>query len=286
MATPVYKQICFNELTLQPLCLDDTEAYRRVSLFAQTLQAAQKSFGTKVVRYASDLSSIYLADGISLLEFCSRYKSDPKIIAILSSHTMPQVDPENEKISVAFEDTSALIQINDEVVSSVGFAAAYVYNTLTIGFDSENIWNNVIHNIRISSKGRGQDVFWPCITNPKHIECDQFKDWIQEHSKLSLIETTLSFEDKEVSLRDDHGKDILTEHATRLCHNKYVDGILTSLPFRRKFGSYIYKVYDDGLVDIVLYWDDRGLSMRVKTTGRNIQETLAIANILKEQYGK
>jgi hypothetical protein len=61
---------------------------------------------------------------------------------------------------------------------------------------------------------------------------------------------------------------------------------LTSLPFRRKFGSYIYKVYDDGLVDIVLYWDDRGLSMRVKTTGRNIQETLAIANILKEQYGK
>lgn len=285
MEAQAYKQLCFNELTLRPLCSDETEVYRRVTLYAQTLQAAQKSFGTKVVRYELDLSSIYIADGISLLDFCSKYRCDPKAVAILSSHTMPQVDPENEEMSIAFEETSASIQINDESIRSEGLAAAYVYNIPSIGFHSENIWNDVIHNIHINSKGREYRALWPCFTTPEHIECDQVKDWIQEHSELSLIETTLSFEDKQVSLRDDHGKDILTEHATRLCYNKYVDGILTSLPFRRKYRSYIYKVYADGLVDVVLYWDDRGLSMRVKTTGRNIQETLAIANILKEQYG-
>jgi len=40
------------------------------------------------------------------------------------------------------------------------------------------------------------------------------------------------------------------------------------------------------LIDIVLWWEDAGYSMRVKTTGRNIAETREIAKILKEKYGR
>ena len=75
-------------------------------------------------------------------------------------------------------------------------------------------------------------------------------------------------------------------HAKMLCGNPLVEGILTSLPFKPFSKDYIHKVYDDGTLDIVLWWEDRGLSMRVKTTGRNVVETKLIASILKEKYGK
>ena len=88
-----------------------------------------------------------------------------------------------------------------------------------------------------------------------------------------------------MNLRDDHGKDILAEHAKRLLKNDYVDGILNSLPFKPTSTTYIDKINPGGTIDIVLFWTDRGLSMRVKTTGRNIQETQAIADILRRKYG-
>ena len=50
--------------------------------------------------------------------------------------------------------------------------------------------------------------------------------------------------------------------------------------------TYIDKIKPGGTIDIVLFWTDRGLSMRVKTTGRNIQETQAIADILKRKYSR
>lgn len=71
-----------------------------------------------------------------------------------------------------------------------------------------------------------------------------------------------------------------------LNNNPYVEGVLTSLPFKPKSREYILKVSDDGMVDIVLWWEDAGYSMRVKTTGRNAAETREIAKILKEKYGR
>lgn len=281
-----YKQVCFNELTLNPSCHDETEAYQRVSSFAQTLRIAQDLLGTRVVRYATDLSSIPLTDKVSLFDFCSKHKYDPRIIAILSSHTMPQVDPENEQIVDSFENTSAFVKKDDKLLYSSGLTSSFVYNTCAIGFNSEPFWNDSIHSLQISSGKSDIEVDWPCLTLPNHIECENFKRWKQDHSELSLIESTLSFKEKNVALRDDHGKDLLLEHATNLCRNEYVEGILCSLPFKPKASNYIYKIYPEGLIDIVLFWDDRGLSMRIKTTGRNIQETSAIAKLLEKIYSK
>ena len=39
-------------------------------------------------------------------------------------------------------------------------------------------------------------------------------------------------------------------------------------------------------IDIVLWWEDNGYSMRVKTTGRNASETMEIARLLKEKFGR
>lgn len=87
-------------------------------------------------------------------------------------------------------------------------------------------------------------------------------------------------------MEGDHGQRELKDHAKMLNCNPYVEGALTSLPFRPHYREYILRVYDDGMLDIVLWWEDAGYSMRVKTTGRNVAETREIAKILREKYGR
>lgn len=102
MADKEFKQLIFNELTLMPLCPDETEVHKRVTQYARTFQAAQKELGTKVVRYADELSSIRLSEDTNLREFCAKYKREPGMLAILSSATMPQADPDDGEKYRAF----------------------------------------------------------------------------------------------------------------------------------------------------------------------------------------
>ncbi len=87
-------------------------------------------------------------------------------------------------------------------------------------------------------------------------------------------------------MEGDHGQCELKEHAKLLNRNPYVEGAMTSFPFKPHSREYVLKVYDDGFIDIVLCWEDAGYSMRVKTTGRNVAETKEIAKILREKFGR
>lgn len=292
MANKIFNQVCFNELTLEPSCKDEKEVYQRVNQYAQTLKSAYETLGTKVVRYEEDLAAIKLSEGINLREFCNKYRREAGIIAILSSATMPQVDPDDEIGAKAYKDT--LVMLQNEEKCSDGLAAAYVNDVPSIGFASCNYWNDLMHDFRIFIGKENiiveNYVIWPCLTAPEHLQQEEFKHWIQEHSSIEPQVSSLSYEEKiadiDENLRDDHGKDVLKEHAKRLCHSEYVDGILCSRPFASQHRDYIKHIFNDGLIDIVLFWDDRGLSMRVKTTGRTIQETTFIANLLRAKYSK
>lgn len=91
-------------------------------------------------------------------------------------------------------------------------------------------------------------------------------------------------EDKEIHLRNDHGKDILMRWAKKLVNNPYVEEIVNSLPFSPRTTNPIKKVYDNGLVEIVFTETDAGYGMVLKTTGRNRKETEEISKILKSRY--
>ena len=290
MADKKFKQLIFNELTLKPLCSDEAEVYKRVTQYARTFQSAQNELGTKLVRCADDLSSIKLSEDTNLIEFCAKYKREAGMIAILSSHVRPMVDPDDEEKTDSYIETSVSLSCDTDHEEVEGLTAAYVYNVPTIGMASSDFWSEVMHDVRVVSGGKELKVLWPCLTAPEHLQSDQFKMWVQEHSEIELLSTNLTYEEKvddiEVNLRDDHGKDVLIEHAKRLLHSEYVVGILCSRPFAPNHRKYVKTILPDGLIDIVLFWDDRGLSMRVKTTGRNFQETAAIAALLQEKYSR
>lgn len=290
MADKKFKQLIFNELTFMPLCSDETEVHKRVSQYARTFQAAQNELGTKLVRYPDDLSSIKLSEDTNLREFCAKYRREAGVLAILSSATMPQVNPDDEEKSKSYANTLASIEVDYKQEVADGLTSAYVYDVPSIGFESSYFWSNVMHDIHVIKDSEEVEVNWPCLTAPEHLGEGAFKKWIEAHSKIELVKSGLSYGEKirglEDNLRDDHGKDVLSDHAKRLCHCEYVEGILCSRPFQPQFGMYIYQFTNDGLIDIVLFWDDRGLSMRVKTTGRNVQETAAIAALIQEKYSK
>lgn len=108
---------------------------------------------------------------------------------------------------------------------------------------------------------------------------------LQLDEEPELIETDLRVEDKRISLRHDHGMDVLTEFSKRLVRCPYVVGVINSLPFNPSERKFIRKIRDDGLIEIVLPWTDQKYGVVVKTTGRNIKETKRIGEIISEEYG-
>jgi putative CRISPR-associated protein (TIGR02619 family) len=107
----------------------------------------------------------------------------------------------------------------------------------------------------------------------------------QETTILSLIpqDDTLPRR-KPISLRDDHGNDVLQAFAERICHSPYVKGIVNSLPFNPKRTEPIRRTTPDGKVDFVLIGTDAGLGLCIQTTGRNQAETNSIALHLKKEF--
>lgn len=119
-----------------------------------------------------------------------------------------------------------------------------------------------------------------------HDQCrQQFKK--QEQVLLSLVpQSELDPSQKSISLRDDHGKDVLLSFAKKLVRSPYVTKIVNSLPFNSKQRDCILDVQDDGGVDFVLTWTDKGLGLHIQTTGRNRAETATIALHLANEFGK
>ena len=64
-----------------------------------------------------------------------------------------------------------------------------------------------------------------------------------------------------------------------------VYNIINALPFNSYERKFIRKIREDGLIEIVLPWTDKGYGIVVKTTGRTIKETEMIGKIIMEEYG-
>ncbi len=99
------------------------------------------------------------------------------------------------------------------------------------------------------------------------------------------MESDLQIEDKKISLRDDHGIDVLMDFSKRLIRCPYVVGVINSLPFNSRERKFIKKIREEGLIEIVLPWTDKGYGVVVKTTGRTMKETEMIGRIITEKYG-
>ena len=285
---------CFNELSVQPLCTSETDAEQRVRNFLVMFREVRKHTNITKVRHAGDMTTIQLTSTLTLQDYLNAHITQPVMIALLGVFVQPQVDMDDDISLKSYFDTTTEVKLgNGNVVLADGFNAAYCQNTFCVGFESCAMWQSDLFGLSVTSNGKKKEVSWMCISSPlvfsQEIEHAHrklaFDSWLQARN-VKLIETTFLPDKKPSNVEGDHGQRELKEHAKMLNRNPYVEGVLTSLPFMPHYREYILRVHDDGMLDIVLWWEDAGYSMRVKTTGRNVAETCEIAKILREKYGK
>jgi hypothetical protein len=161
-----------------------------------------------------------------------------------------------------------------------GLAVAFLYNTLSISFASNEVWKKTGINLLEKTAEAKNNVCVKHISCPEHI--DFHREWIESNRPVDLVKTDIPPAEKKINLRDDHGKDILKKLADKLVKSPYVVKVVNSLPFNPKNKNFINEIYPDGKVEIILTWTDEGFGLVVQTTGRNRQETKEIADIIEQ----
>ncbi|MGB0931492.1 MAG: hypothetical protein ACPGVB_11980 [Chitinophagales bacterium] len=283
--------LVFNELSSEPFANTIQEAEERIRLFIQTFNAAKEE-GFEYIR-AEGLSNIALTKDkkLGVWAFIDPRTSENGVLKEFfwgENTRRPYISDEDEEQEDLFINQYFFVNRDNKEIESQGLAVAYIYNTLAISFLSSDIWEEVeqVLIVKDEKKENKKEVIVYQAAKPEQFEIELLSNWIEELKGIELVTTNLVAEDKKIKLRDDHGKDILKAFSKKIRNSPYVLGILNSMPFNPTNDQFIKKIRDEGIIEIVLYWIDEGLGIVVKTTGRNIRETKAISDILKEKYDK
>lgn len=278
------KDLIFNELTEHPLAADFSEAFKRVKQILETYKKRPSIFD-KRIRLDTYIGELQLTESLSLQEFCNKTPQSRTLGSLLlglGKHPFIDGDtPEEDH----YLESSYVLNYNGCQKESIGLAAAHLNDTICIGFESEAYWKEVEHQIEISD---GDDVSFLrnvlSVSASGHFGLPVFEEWLVNHQPVSLVGTSLESIEKQITLRDDHGKDVLQRFSKRLRKSPYVTAIVNSLPFNPNQRDFIKSVSAKGLIEIVLIHTDKGIGIAVQTTGRNFRETKKIAEILRSEY--
>jgi hypothetical protein len=274
-------ELVFNELTCQPYANNDTDCYTRVEQFVKTYKAAELH-KFKRIRFHQAFDQIFLKEGYTLMDFCNSNRNKTFTTALLSVYHYPFIDNDSEEEKKYIQNHFFLLKDGEKIIVH-GLAAAYLYNTIGIGFRSETFWDALLFYLQIEGeKQEHADIL--SVSRPEHFIEQAFLDWKEQSGDVQLVESAISVPEKSISLRNDHGKDVLQRFAEQLVCSPYVISVVNSLPYNPHEAKFIRKINANGLVEIVLRDTDAGLGLAVKTTGRTMRETREIATILEKEF--
>lgn len=280
-------ELIFNELSLQPTASDPHSAQLLVEKIAQTYSKA-KSQGFQKIRFHEVFEQIALTEGYTFSDWLNTTSNRTLKDLLLAAKVYPFINEKDE-----WAETEYLKQryfFENEFIERTepqGLAAAIIYQTLSLSLLNHEYWQRVELPVSVSGEYLegiliAKRVFNVCETTS--FENAVIQEFIGKITSPTLIATEIAPDQKTLHLRDDHGKDKLERFGKRLLQSQYVLSVINSLPFNPKATNLIRKTYPDGKIELVLYWEDKGYGLVIQTTGRNIHETNAIAEILVEDY--
>ncbi len=280
-------ELVFNELSISPLSNNKYSANDKMVLFSMAVAEARRK-GFRHIRTAYSSSEINLAANYTLHNWLFD-KEFPEIYRSLfyGMFVQPFINEEDEETEDKYIEASYFFEdINNGITKQecLGLASAYLSESLLISFQSSPSWLNNILKIIIEkdSDFLTDDVF--NVFSNNCFNAPTITTFVENIGNLSLIETEIHPDNKHIHLADHHGKDELEELCNRLKYNRFVIEIRSMEWCRGKCNDFIKKFHPDGTVEIVLYKTDSKYALLVKTTGRNLRETKAIAEILSEEY--
>jgi hypothetical protein len=283
--------ICFNELSVFPHAAGKFEANRFMILFAETARTALR-WHIKNIRTDLFTNNIMICSGYSMHDWLF----DPEFATVnrncrdfLIGMIKPPFIPETKEDAYLsaeyyFEDQKN----NIEKIKCQGLAAAYLTDTLSIGFQNGPAWSKAALIILMESGATLEtksicNVFSPDSFTLKETASFISERLLKELGDSYLPRTDLLPQQKECHISDDHGKDKLRKFWESLKKSPYVQSAM-STDFSPQGTHFIREIEPNGDVGVVLLSKDPPYTLRVKTTGRCGPETKRIAELLEGQY--
>jgi len=271
-------ELIFNELSLRDKPDSEHKAISILENFAITCSSFKKE-GFNKLRVESDFwTSIYF-DNRNLTDFLQKIPSRTQKSFLRSFIRKPYIA--DDFISEA-DEKYVQNEYFYETIEVVGLAYAHLLNTIAVSLLTSSIWEKTEIQVIEKTNTSENQISVKSASKPEHTI--YHKDWIENQKPITLLRTNKKPEEKEIKLRNDHGKDILNNFSKKLINSEYVVRIINSLPFNPTETNFIHKIYPNGQIEIVLTDTDQGFGIIIQTTGRNLRETTEISNILENEY--
>ena len=278
--------LIFNEISANYLTNSEHEAKIRMRDLLDVCKKAKEN-GFSYFRIERKFYSKKLKETYTIVDWLNdRSISPTQKSFFLSYRRFPYIEESDEGAETTFIEKSYSLNEADELIfngeETEGLAVAYIYDTIAASFPVNEVWQKVYIKVTEKEHKIEREVEVKHVSLLEHF--DAHKNFIEANKEIVLQETALSPHEKTIHLRDDHGKNILTDFAKKVINSSYVVEVINSLPFNPKEGNFIRKTYPDGKIEIVLIWTEKGYGLIIQTTGRNHRETEKIAQVLEEKY--
>ena len=281
---------CFNELSVRPYCIDDSEVNLRVSTFVDLLKVL-RSLGIKHVRYESSFADLALKEDLSLKEYCDNARSSQdknRRDFLYGVMRQPYIDEDESDLIYGYDDTF-FVSDSGEEVSCLGLYIAHVTQSFAVGFDS-GLFKGDSHKVCRLRLLKGDESTFASVcslTRAEQVEeIPEFEELMAGQDDLPVPECLLSSGEKKIHLPEHHGSKECRKHSQRLVMEKYVTGVLNSIDFDSSEKGYIHKVRDKNIIELRLYWTSRGYGLCVQTSAESRIQNRWIARYLDKKYGK
>ena len=282
-------ELIFNEISFQPYTDNEHTLKTRFLDLLHVFGIAKSEYGFSHLVFPSNIRDLNVTPTLTFYEWAYAITHQGDKNKILSAVKKPFT---NEVLAEKSTELSKYYYKNDGVgiteTYCSGLATSHVLGLLNASLSSSPIWdNNKIEFdqiINVDFKTEKVSVF--NISKGEHFEEKEIKQFIEYLGDIKLIKTDIVPTAKAISLREDHGKDKLIAFAKKLVLFEYIVSVINSLPFNSRAINLIKEVYSDGKIELVLYWEDKGIGLIVQTTGRNFRETEEIAKLIKKEFDR
>lgn len=277
--------VTFNELSFKPLA-EHSEILKgffltlcgTIAKLRETYPSLRVVFTSECFGYEATKNEIFA----TWLENLPQGGEKNTILSIINKPYLSEKDIE-PLYGYSFENQACGIEEN----YCWGLAFAKSRETVTISIPSIDLWKDaVLHFSQSNENGTNKESFEIInLSTKESLESQVFMDFLAQITPIVLQETTIEPKDKKVHLSGDHhGNDKLKLFWGKISKSPYVVELINSIDFNRSGTKLIKKIYNDGKIELTLYWEEDGYSMIIQTTGRNYRETAEIAKILRKKY--
>lgn len=281
-------ELVFNELSFRDYKDEQGLIDSFISL-GVLFEKARDQYGYKHILFPSSLATLQACDNKTFSAWLNDVptKKRNKILPIIFKRPFTEDylgDKSGALASYFF--VSDELQIVQEYCD--GLATADIMDIPAISLANHNIWLSQILTIYKETDTTPAELKVTNLADEEVLNSAEFQNFTDRIAVLNLQPSSLTIEQKlnNITLRKDHGKDKLKLLAERIVRNDYVNGVVNSLPFNPRTSRFIKSVYKNGLIEIIMHWEDAGYGMVIETTGRNFKETDEIAKMLRDEFDR